>query len=484
MTAVWALTWLGQSAALAVLTAVFVRLPACRARAAARHVAWAVALILCAGLLAWPLLRAAVPAPGPVPGGDGLHAAASLAPIVLPVSVIRMSWWLGWVWALGAAAWLLCSARDVCRVVRLKRRTEPLTAEEHARVVSGLSGWPSSRAPRLAWCDRLDSPAVLGFSSPVIALPRSQVSSLSREQCRLVVLHELAHVRRRDDWWALAERIIVALAWVNPVVHLMARELSLSREMACDEWVVRQTAAPLAYATCLTDTAVLRANVRRLRLAAGVTSRPSALRRRIVGVLALNRAPAARAVAVAAWLAPAAVFAVAAGLLQLPPVFVAERLREAAEPAAARVAAAEPAARETLEASSGRPTSGGRPRVGRGPASRDSSGGPARPAAETLPVASATTAQAPMVQDAAAEHADATGRQPLAASPLPGAGAPGVTVAAVIPGMLPSQSGAARRWSGPAALGDAMGGAGATAGRTAASFLARIGSRVPQLLIK
>jgi hypothetical protein len=39
------------------------------------------------------------------------------------------------------------------------------------------------------------------------------------------------------------------------------------------------------------------------------------------------------------------------------------------------------------------------------------------------------------------------------------------------------------RWSGPAALGDAMGGAGA-AGRTTASFFARIGSRVPQLLIE
>jgi beta-lactamase regulating signal transducer with metallopeptidase domain len=459
MTAVWALTWLGQSTALAALTAAFVRLPACRSRAAARHVAWAAALFLCAGLLAWPLLGAAapVPAPGPAVGGAGLHAAASLAPIQLPVSVIRMSWWLGWVWALGAAAWLLYSARDVCRVVRLKRRTVPLTAEERARLGLGLSGWTSRRAPRLAWCDQLDSPAVLGFSSPVIALPRSQVSSLSREQRHLVVLHELAHVRRGDDWWALAERIIVALAWVNPVVHLMARELSLSREMACDEWVVRQTAAPLAYAACLTETAVLRANVRRLRLAAGVTSRPSALRRRIVGVLALNRAPAARAVAVAAWLAPAAVFAVAAGLLQLPPVFVAERLREAAEPAGARVAAAEPAARETLEASSGRSGPGGPPSVARGPAPRESSG---------------------------AEQAGAASRQPLSARSLPGAGAPGVPVASVIPGTPPSGAGAARRWSGPAALGDAMGGAGAAAGRTTASFFARIGSRVPQLLIQ
>ena len=46
MTAVWALTWLGQSAALAVLTAACVRLPGLRTSAAARHAAWASALVL------------------------------------------------------------------------------------------------------------------------------------------------------------------------------------------------------------------------------------------------------------------------------------------------------------------------------------------------------------------------------------------------------------------------------------------------------
>ncbi len=197
-----------------------------------------------------------------------------------------MSGWLGWIWAVGAAIGLALAARDVWRVVRLKRRAVPLAAEERARLGAGLPVWASSRAPRLAWCDELDSPAVLGFPGPVIALPRSQMSSLSIEQSRLVVLHELAHVRRRDDWWALAERVVLALAWVNPVVHWVCRQLSLSREMACDEWVVRQTAAPVAYAKCLTEVAGLRTPARRLWLAAGVNGRPGTLRRRVVGVLA------------------------------------------------------------------------------------------------------------------------------------------------------------------------------------------------------
>ena len=334
MTVVWALTWLGQSAALAALTAVFVRLPGCRPSAAARHVAWPVALFLCAGLLAWPLAPAAATAPAIrfPPGADAARAASSFPLVVLPAPVTAVSWWLGWIWAIGAAAGLALVARDVRRVVRLKRRTVPLSLEEQVRLVSGMAAWTSSRAPRLAWCDDLESPAVLGFFGPVIALPRSQVSSLSDEQARLVVLHELAHVRRGDDWWALAERIVVALTWVNPAVHWVRRELSLSREMACDEWVVRQTAAPVAYAKCLADVAGLRTQARRLRLAAGVIGRPGSLRRRIVGVLALDRLPSPRAVAIVAWLAPVAVCAVAVGLLQLPPVFVVAHPPDAAVP--------------------------------------------------------------------------------------------------------------------------------------------------------
>jgi hypothetical protein len=403
---------------------------------------------------------------------------------VLPPLVTGLSWWIGWVWALGAAAGLACSARDVWRVVRLKRRTVLLTAQEHARLGLGSSDGTSRREPRLAWCDALDSPAVLGFSSPVIALPHAQVSFLSGTQRRLVVLHELAHIRRRDDWWALAERIILAVTWVNPVVHLMRRELSLSREMACDEWVVRQTAAPAAYARCLADVAVLRADARRLRLAAGVTSRPGALRRRIVSVLALDGKPSRRGVAVAAWVAPVAVCTVAAGLLQVPPVFVVERSRDAAMAATVWSAAAEPSSRVSSDWPTGRPAAGRPADAVRRSASRRSSGPPARPAGQGVPVESTSPAPAPAVHDMAAEQSGAAGTPLLVATSLPGAGAPGVTAAAIIPGAFPSEAGAARWWSGFASVGEATGGAGAAAGRTTASLFSRLGSHVPQLLTR
>jgi beta-lactamase regulating signal transducer with metallopeptidase domain len=481
MTVVWTFTWLGQSAALAVLTAAFVRLPGCRASAAARCAAWSLALFLCAGLLAWPLASSAGSGPsvGPKPDLAGVPATGPVPVVVLPARAAQLSLWLGWLWALGAAAGLALVARDVSRVVRLKRRASPLAASERDRLCAGLSAGLSSRGLRLAWCDELDSPAVLGFARPVIALPRSQLSRLTDEQARLVVLHELAHVRRRDDWWVLAERIVLALTWVNPAVHWARRQIALSREMACDQSVVRQTAAPVAYAKCLADVAQLRSRTRRVRLAAAVTGWRGTLRRRIVGVLAFDHRPRSRAAGFVAWLAPAAVCVVAAGVMQLPPVVVVVQQPRAGAGAAAPVdppiaAGSAAFAPPSAPAGSPRPSSP----VPRTPAAQ---GTPAAPAAPVTPGAADEARLQPAARRAETAQADTVQEQPLAASPLPAVGAPGVTAPGIPETLLPQAEIEGHWWSAPAALGASAGSGTATAGRATASFIARIGSRVPQL---
>jgi beta-lactamase regulating signal transducer with metallopeptidase domain len=479
MTVISALNWLGQSAALAAVTAAFVRMPACRSRAAVRHAAWTVTLVLSALLLAAPFLPSASSlfAPSVRLAGPVGPQAGPVPLVVLPAAVAEVFSWFGWAWALGAAAWLAVGARDVWRVLRLKRQTVPLSAREAARYGGAQAAWASSRSSRLAWCEGLDSPAVLGFFGPVIALPRAQVSALTDEQSRLVVLHELAHVRRRDDWRALAERVILALTWVDPVMHWVARELSLSREMACDEWVVRQTASPVAYARCLADAAGSRTRIRRrLRLAAGVVGQAGTLRRRIVGVLALDGGPSARTAAFVAWMTPVAVCVIAAGLLHLRPAF---GVANAPVPA---IVADAPDANQPAEV--------GRPGVPVAPASAPGVGRLARPgrrpsgtpsvlAERSVPLESPSPA--PVAPEMAAQAA-AVDRPPLVSSPLPVAS--GVTPAVTVPAASPLQPGAARWWSRPAAVGDATGAAAAAVGRTTASFITRAGSRVPQLFTR
>jgi len=481
---IWALTWFGQTAALVALTAIVVRLPGCRAHAAIRHAAWAVALIASAGLLAWPFVPAAATAPSfaAPPGAAPALPAGAIAPIAIPAAVLGYSSWLGWIWALGTAAGLAALVLDILRVARLRRRSLPLSAAERNRLGSWQPAGPSRRALRIRWCDALDSPAVLGFVRPVIALPRAQAAALADEQLQHVLLHELAHVRRFDDWWMLAERVIVAAAWVNPAVHWARRELSLAREMACDEWVVRKTASPVAYAKCLAAVAASRLRTRRLGLAAAAAGRPTTLRRRIAGVLELDGRRSSRAAGMISWLAPVAVCVVAVGLLKLPPAFVAAQpVEDLIGVSWAGMAATPGRVSLSLAAVNGGPASvppADRPADSRRPARAPERF--AEPAGTEL--LSMPADGAPGV---AAERAEPLQPQPLDASPVTGAGSAGVTAAGSVVGAVPPGTAAgARWWEGPTALGAATGDTAATASRATASFFKRVGSNVPKLFAR
>ena len=67
-----------------------------------------------------------------------------------------------------------------------------------------------------------------------------------------MLLHELAHLRRWDDWTKLAQRLAEAIFFFHPAIYWIARNLNLEREVACDDWVVVHTGRTKPYALCLT----------------------------------------------------------------------------------------------------------------------------------------------------------------------------------------------------------------------------------------
>jgi beta-lactamase regulating signal transducer with metallopeptidase domain len=489
MTVVWILMWIGQSLALVALTSAFVRLSGCRASASARSAAWTVALLLMAVLAVCPRL----PFPsGAISSSPAVHArSASAAALIPPVAIPPTpAWWLAAgaaVWVLGSLIWIGLAVRDVRRVGRLRRAAHEMLPVESRR----LTRWPAlvgqGRSARLCWCDDLDGPAVLGFADPVVALPRAQGAQLTDEELEHVVLHELAHVRRRDDWAALVEWVLVGLMWVNPAAHWARRSLALSREMACDEWVVRQTATPVAYARSLTVVASLRSQNGRVRLAAAATGRPSALTKRVTRVLESSARPRFRLSRAVARLTPLGVGVVGVALLQLPPLIVDSGPgRTTTTPLAASASRAADARADVGRAAVAEPTRQVRPRV----ATMSRRGLPAAPVEAPaqlaeLPASTGALPPAGDNPDRSSSREDARESPLLNAVALPGVGVPGVTVAdgSVASGSFTSAQNTPW-WGRAAALGAATGEGATTAGRATASFLKRLGTRVSQPLIR
>jgi hypothetical protein len=82
-------------------------------------------------------------------------------------------------------------------------------------------------------------------------IPRWIMQELSAPELNQILIHELAHLRRWDDWTNLAQQLVRAVFFFHPAVWWMEKRIALEREMACDDAVLKETASPRAYAECL-----------------------------------------------------------------------------------------------------------------------------------------------------------------------------------------------------------------------------------------
>ncbi len=97
------------------------------------------------------------------------------------------------------------------------------------------------RAPRLRVVAARISPLVLPrFAGSEIVVPRGLVESLEPREIEAILVHELAHVRRRDSWVRLVELAATIAFWWHPVVYAARAALRRAEESCCDERVLDQ----------------------------------------------------------------------------------------------------------------------------------------------------------------------------------------------------------------------------------------------------
>jgi beta-lactamase regulating signal transducer with metallopeptidase domain/HEAT repeat protein len=164
---------------------------------------------------------------------------------------------LPWIWVCGfplASAWILFG---VTGAERLRRRCRPLENEEWLALCRRLVQELGLRVPvQFAVCDRLAVPLLIGILRPLVLLPASAVSGYSPEQVEMIVLHELAHVRRWDNLVNLLQRLVEAVLFFHPSVWWLSRRVRLEREHCCDAVVLAHAHAPQRYAELLAKIAL------------------------------------------------------------------------------------------------------------------------------------------------------------------------------------------------------------------------------------
>jgi len=253
-----AVTALWQSAALALGLALCLRV-APRISASDRFRVWAAGFAVVAALPFLPGVAAFFHSMIAADGGGATFAAPMAAPHAWLELNPRWSFAIAVVWMAVSLARAADLAVHSFRLRGLWKRAVAVEMEERygagleTRTTAGREAGGTSF--EVCTTRELDRPSVIGFFRPRILIPEWLLERLTPAELEQVILHESEHLRRRDDWTNLVQKLCLVVFPLNPALLWMERRLCREREMACDEGVVRRTHSPRAYAACLTSLA-------------------------------------------------------------------------------------------------------------------------------------------------------------------------------------------------------------------------------------
>ena len=193
-------------------------------------------------------------------------------------------------WGIGAGVSLIRLIAGLWRLREIRRQcVEVDLASIDPQVADLLSEFKSRRAVKLCVSSDVTAPAAIGFFRPAIVFPAGLLSQLSGDEIRVILLHELAHLRRWDDWTNLGQKIVKAVFFFHPAVWWIESRLTLEREMACDDIVLAATSSPKAYASSLISFAEKLRDVRSVALAQSLLSRVCQMSLRVAHILDAKR---------------------------------------------------------------------------------------------------------------------------------------------------------------------------------------------------
>jgi TonB family protein len=289
-----------------LLAALAVYLLLRRRSAAMRHRVLAAGIV--ASAIVVPLVLVApswvVPVPQPAAvvfetGPDAVQVLPSVESPRTPASTAEaVARFVPIVWGAGVAAGALLLVVGLARLAWITARAVPLVTGPWPGLVEDVTARYGIRRPvRLLRTDRHDTIATWGVFRPRVLLP-VEAEDWSEEWARVVLSHELAHVRRGDWAVQILAEVLRALLWCNPLIWLSCARLRRESEYACDDAVLRTGLPPTTYAARLLD--IARACRPPVRLPALPIARPSTLEGRVAAMLNTTldrRTPSRRATA-------------------------------------------------------------------------------------------------------------------------------------------------------------------------------------------
>jgi beta-lactamase regulating signal transducer with metallopeptidase domain len=181
-------------------------------------------------------------APNPLPAIPSSASTPPRAGNAIPIALAA-------IWLCGSAGLLFRWRMNWKRIRSVARKGTLLTQGREFEALRRIQRICGSDAPlAIVSSDDAMEPSVFGMFRTILLWPVRITSRLSDEELETILLHELSHIRRRDNLTGALHLIVEAVFWYHPLVWWVGARIFHEREKACDEDVLRWGCASQVYA--------------------------------------------------------------------------------------------------------------------------------------------------------------------------------------------------------------------------------------------
>ncbi|MCW3099260.1 MAG: peptidase BlaR1 [Chthonomonadaceae bacterium] len=237
-----------------------------------------------------PISASPPPSPGVIVSTEAGAVAAS--PDVAPVSFVRFFPWLAALWLTGVLLVLGRLLLGFGRLRRLARHSNAVLPESLQTRIADLLFDVGFTHPlsivQAALEDSISVAMTWGVWKATLLLP-ADAGEWPEERLRVVILHEIAHIRRYDWLTQMFGQVVCALYWFHPLVWMLNRHVQIEAERACDDAVLLAGVRAKEYAGHLLEVVKAMQAGRNAPSAAVAMARPTQVRYRLQSILNTQR---------------------------------------------------------------------------------------------------------------------------------------------------------------------------------------------------
>ncbi|UCE24225.1 MAG: M56 family metallopeptidase [Candidatus Zixiibacteriota bacterium] len=192
------------------------------------------------------------------------------------------------IWVVGVVLFSIYHLLGWCRARGfVKRGASPAPSEWQARFEKLCRELEIRQLVSLLSSALVKVPCVIGWIKPVVLVPASMFTSLHPSEIEMILVHELAHIRRYDVLVNILQTAMETLFFFNPAIWWLSRRIRIEREDCCDDTAIIKTGDRIGYARALANLEELR--MLQTEFGAALNSTP--FKRRVERIVGIARPP-------------------------------------------------------------------------------------------------------------------------------------------------------------------------------------------------